>query len=107
MHRAQAGRKYLRPGLWHRRLPFHRAHLHRLIHAFREGNGRVARLVALLMGFQAGLPALDFLPIAGANKSAYITDIHAALGRDYAPLTRMFERVISQTWRRHAASSAP
>ena len=78
-----------------------------LIHPFREGNGRVARLLALLMGFQAGLPALDFLPIAGANKSAYIAGIHAALSRDYVPLTRMFERVISQTWKRRAASSAP
>jgi cell filamentation protein len=29
-----------------------------LIHPFREGNGRVARLLALLMGLQAGLPPL-------------------------------------------------
>ena len=27
-----------------------------LIHPFREGNGRVSRLLATLMGFQAGLP---------------------------------------------------
>lgn len=77
-----------------------------LIHPFREGNGRVARLLALLMGFQAGLPPLDFSPIDGSNKDAYIVGIHAALGRDYAPLTAMFERVISQTWTQHAASSA-
>ena len=31
-----------------------------LIHPFREGNGRCARLLATLMGLQAGLPALDF-----------------------------------------------
>ena len=31
-----------------------------LIHPFREGNGRCARLLAVLMGLQAGLPALDF-----------------------------------------------
>jgi cell filamentation protein len=30
-----------------------------LIHPFREGNGRCARLLATLMGLQAGLPALD------------------------------------------------
>lgn len=76
-----------------------------LIHPFREGNGRVARLLALLMGLQAGLPPLDFSPIDGANKAAYIGGIHAALGRDYAPLTGMFERVISQTWKQNAASS--
>lgn len=78
-----------------------------LIHPFREGNGRVARLLALLMGFQAGLPALDFSAIDGGGKKAYIHGIHAAVGRDYAPLTTLFESVISQTWKRHAASSAP
>jgi cell filamentation protein len=78
-----------------------------LIHPFREGNGRVARLLALLMGFQAGLPALDFSAIDGVNKDAYIGGIHSALARDYAPLTAMFEAVISQTWKRHAASNAP
>ena len=31
-----------------------------LIHPFREGNGRLARLLALLMGLQAGLPPLFF-----------------------------------------------
>lgn len=31
-----------------------------LIHPFREGNGRIARLLALLMGLQAGLPPLGF-----------------------------------------------
>jgi len=77
-----------------------------LIHPFRDGNGRVARLLALLMGFQAGLPPLDFSPIDGANKDAYIAGIHAAMARDYAPLTALFERVISQTWKQHAASSA-
>ncbi len=76
-----------------------------LIHPFREGNGRVARLLAMLMGYQAGLPSLDFAPIDGTNKAAYIGGIHAALGRDYTPLTAMFERVISQTWKRHAASN--
>ncbi len=31
--------------------------------------------------------------------------IHAAMGRDYAPLTGMFERVILQTWKQHATST--
>ena len=31
-----------------------------LIHPFREGNGRLARLLATLMALQAGLPPLDF-----------------------------------------------
>ena len=65
-----------------------------LIHPFREGNGRLARLLTLLMGYQAGLPPLDFSPLAGRNKLAYFGAIQTALGRDYAPLTSMFERVI-------------
>jgi cell filamentation protein len=39
-----------------------------LIHPFREGNGRCARLLAMLMGLQAGLPTLDFGGIRGAKK---------------------------------------
>ena len=76
-----------------------------LIHPFREGNGRVARLVALLMGLQAGLPPLNFSPIDGVHKAAYIVGIHAAVGRNYAPLTVLFENVISQTWKPHAVSN--
>lgn len=77
-----------------------------LIHPFRDGNGRVARLLALLMGLQAGLPPLDFAALDGQNKQKYIASIHAALARDYAPLTRVFEKVIARTWKQHAASSA-
>jgi cell filamentation protein len=47
-----------------------------LIHPFREGNGRLARLLNSLMAFQAGLPALDYGGSAGsgnANTSALST----------------------------------
>lgn len=74
-----------------------------LIHPFREGNGRLARLLALLMALQAGLPPLDFTPMAGRGKRAYIASIHAALDRNYVPLIRIFERIISRS--RRAASS--
>lgn len=76
-----------------------------LVHPFREGNGRLARLLALLMALQAGLPPLDFGPLAGAGKRRYIASIHAALGHDYAPMAAMFLRVIERS-RRRAASSA-
>lgn len=75
-----------------------------LIHPFRDGNGRLARLLALLMGLQAGLPPLDFSPLDGNGKKRYVAGIHAALGRDYRPLEAVFERVIEQT-RKRAASS--
>lgn len=75
-----------------------------LVHPFREGNGRLARLLSLLMALQAGLPPLDFSPLAARGKAAYISGIHAAMGRDYRPLAAMFARVIERT-RRYAASS--
>lgn len=75
-----------------------------LIHPFREGNGRVARLLAMLMGLQAGLPPLDFSPLKGRGKARYIAGIHAAVGRDYVPLAEMFLRTIDRTWKRAASN---
>lgn len=74
-----------------------------LIHPFREGNGRLARLLSLLMALQAGVPPLDYTPMAGQGKRAYISSIHVAMNRDYAPLTRIFERIIERS-RRDASS---
>lgn len=76
-----------------------------LIHPFRDGNGRVARLLALLMALQAGLPPLDFSGLSGRGKRPYIAAIHAAMDRDYGPLTSAFERVI-QLSRKRVASIA-
>jgi cell filamentation protein len=70
-----------------------------LIHPFRDGNGRCARLLAMLMGLQAGLPALDFGGIRGAKKREYIGAVHAALSRDYDPMTKVFSEVIARTLR--------
>jgi cell filamentation protein len=46
-----------------------------LIHPFREGNGRVARMLAILMSLQAGLPPLDFGGLTGKKKKEYIEAI--------------------------------
>lgn len=76
------------------------AHTHAelvLIHPFREGNGRCARLLSLLMAMQAGMPTLDFWSISGRGKRAYIAAIHAAVGRDYLPLQACFARAIRVT----------
>ena len=73
-----------------------------LIHPFREGNGRCARLLAMLMGLQAGLPALDFRGIRGTEKRRYIAAIQAAMGRDYAPIASVFSGVIARTFRSQA-----
>ena len=42
-----------------------------LIHPFREGNGRLARFLATLMGLQAGLPLL-ILALSGAREESNI-----------------------------------
>lgn len=73
-----------------------------LIHPFREGNGRLTRLLNTLMALQAGLPTLDYGGIRGRKKHEYISAIHAALGQDYAPLKRIFASVLKRT-RRNAA----
>jgi len=77
-----------------------------LIHPFREGNGRCSRLLATLMGLQAGLPALDFGGIRGKTKQRYIAAVHAALSRDYQPMAGIFRGVIARTLRAQATASS-
>jgi cell filamentation protein len=77
-----------------------------LIHPFRDGNGRCARLLAVLMGLQAGLPALDFGGIRGARKRDYLSAVQAALSRDYAPMIEVFRGVIARTLKSVARTSS-
>jgi cell filamentation protein len=70
-----------------------------LIHPFRDGNGRLARLLNTMMALQAGFPALDYGGIQGRGKRDYIAAIHAALGRDYAPLELSFGKILRRTLR--------
>src|SRR6266545_3551892 len=73
-----------------------------LLHLFRDGNGRCARVLATLMGLQAGLPALNFSGVRGEEKRRYIAAVHAAMDRDYEPMTGVFGRIIARTLRAHA-----
>lgn len=68
-----------------------------LIHPFREGNGRSARMLATLMALQAGLPLLDFRVVAEERKKAYFAAVQAALDRNYRPMERVFAEVIERT----------
>jgi cell filamentation protein len=72
-----------------------------LIHPFREGNGRVARLLAILMALQAGLPPLDFGNIKGRKRQEYFRAVQAGLDRDYKPMEKVFSAVIRRTKRVH------
>ena len=68
-----------------------------LIHPFREGNGRIARMLATVMAVQAGYPPLDFGGIRGKKKQAYFAAIQAGLDRNYEPMKSIFSEVIGRT----------
>jgi cell filamentation protein len=70
-----------------------------LIHPFREGNGRVARLLANLMASQAGLPLLDFGVLKGRRRKDYFGAVRAGLDRDYKPMERLFSGVVDKSLR--------
>lgn len=72
-----------------------------LIHPFREGNGRVARMLSILMGLQAGLPSLDFDSVKGKKKKDYFSAVQAGLDRNYEPMAKIFSDVIDRTIRIH------
>jgi cell filamentation protein len=60
----------------------------------------------MLMGLQAGLPALDFGGIRGTRKREYFAAVHAALSRDYDPMTKIFRQVIARTLKSVAKTSS-
>jgi len=68
-----------------------------LVHPFREGNGRVARLLAILMAAQAGLPPLDFGLIKGRKRDDYFAAIQSGMDRDYGPMKEIFSALVSRT----------
>jgi cell filamentation protein len=68
-----------------------------LIHPFREGNGRISRLLCVLMALQAGLPFLDFSAMAGERKPDYIFAVQKGLERDYSKMTSIFIEIIRST----------
>lgn len=72
-----------------------------LIHPFREGNGRTARLLADLMAIQAKKPSLNYSLIDQTeNKQGfekYILAIHAGLSGDYEPIKNIFKSLLEQS----------
>ncbi|AVO50509.1 cell filamentation protein Fic [Melaminivora suipulveris] len=59
-----------------------------LIHPFREGNGRLSRLLADVMAVQSGRGPLDYSAWS-AGKAAYIQAIHRSMDLDYAPMQQL------------------
>ncbi|NIG18376.1 MULTISPECIES: Fic family protein [Pantoea] len=56
-----------------------------LIHPFREGNGRLSRLLADVMAVQAGYKTLNYQSWE-CNKAQYISAIHSGMSLNYEPM---------------------
>ncbi len=69
-----------------------------LIHPFREGNGRTARLLADLRVMQANRPPLNFAAIDKTENDIgfeqYILAIHAGVGGNYNPIQEIFHKLL-------------
>lgn len=63
-----------------------------LVHPFREGNGRLSRLLANIMALQADYPMLDFSCMDN-NKEDYFLAVQAGLDND-EPMKVMFKQVL-------------
>ena len=70
-----------------------------LIHPFREGNGRVARMLAIVMAAQAGLSPLDFGHLKGIKKQAYFKAVQSGMDYNYGPMEEIFTGVVEKTLR--------
>lgn len=65
-----------------------------LIHPFREGNGRLSRLLADVMSAQAGFGTLDYSEW-DVHKEAYIEAIHQGMGRDYTSMQQLVRQALA------------
>ncbi len=64
-----------------------------LIHPFREGNGRIARLLIDVTACQAGIGPLDYSPW-DQQRDLYFAAIRAGVVLDIAPMEEQFRQVL-------------
>jgi len=64
-----------------------------VIHPFREGNGRLGRVLSTVMALQADMPLLDF-EILEKGKNRYIQAIHAGHAGDPEPMKQLFSEIL-------------
>jgi cell filamentation protein len=65
-----------------------------LIHPFREGNGRLARLLSTSMAWQAGLRTPAFEGMIRRRRPEYFAAVQVGLDRNYEPMRRLFATII-------------
>lgn len=72
-----------------------------LIHPYREGNGRTARLLATLMAYQAGMPGIDFGFVGRKGRAfdQYVEAIQRGLDHNYLPMQEIVERALLRAGR--------
>jgi len=68
-----------------------------LIHPFRDGNGRIARVLTTLMTLQAGLPLLNFGSIAEDKRGRYVAAVQAGLDKNYKPMEQLLAEIIERS----------
>lgn len=72
-----------------------------VIHPFREGNGRTARLLADLMAMQARKSSLNYSSIDQTKNpegfKQYILAIHAGVAGDYQPINKVFRQLLEES----------
>ena len=72
-----------------------------IIHPFREGNGRLSRLLANLMAMQADMPPSNYTSIDQTKNSNgfenYIKAIHAAFANNIQPLQKIFYTLLQDS----------
>jgi cell filamentation protein len=73
-----------------------------LLHPFREGNGRTARLLATLMSYQAGFPGLDlsFIRSRGEQYKKYVQAVQAGLDENYEPMLAIILKALKLSLKR-------
>ena len=70
-----------------------------LIHPFRDGNGRLGRLIAIIMGSQADLPILDFGALKGKKLQDYFHAVQMGHAGKNEPMEAIFTSVIKRSFR--------